>query len=328
MKCRDARELLNSYFDNGLEPSNDKVLMEHIKNCPECSKELLFLMEYKKTLKGIKPVRAPQNFMAELRFKLEKEEAGGLKRTLDSALETLRNFTFPREAAGVIAVAVLIFFLYSPMFRGVKEMKTYREDQPVVTEPPELIVEEKKAKPLSAEKKDDNEMRSIPSVKKSVEFGTSKKRAIEEAVKEDLAMDSISGSSGASGENSLDDNDEAAASGIEEPKEDRVEKAESEKRLRMKSTTRRRSESSLDPLSDITEMKDFSSPGNIIKEYSTEILDSREEENYTIFIIKIEEEKLDVLIERLKERYVIDSSAKVKSGTTLTVKLVLTEKTD
>ncbi|HOP62817.1 MAG TPA: zf-HC2 domain-containing protein [Spirochaetota bacterium] len=330
MKCRDAKELLNSYFDNGLDPAKDPVLMEHIRNCPECRKELLFLAEYGKTIKEIKPVKAPQNFMAELHEKLEAKKRGRFNRDFSNALEAWRNFTFPREAAGIIAVAVLIFFLYSPMFRGGKEMKTYREDQPVITSPPELIIKEKKLRPLLEEKASEDERESVPSVKESIKTETrAKKSAGRKRASENLIMDNISRSSGDSGEDlSLDD--EASASIKEEAddlnKSDLQVKSESEKHSGMKSDSLKSSEGKFKYRRALKDREESYSPGGLISEYSLEVLDKKEEGDSILFTIKIEEDRLEPLKDRLKDRYIIKSAITGKSGATLTVELILTEK--
>ena len=157
MKCKDARELINSYIDNGLDPEKDSLLMEHISQCSRCSEELRFLMEYKKAVKEIKPVKAPAGFMTELNRRLELEKSGVLRRLFNVTLDVWRDLTFPLEAAGVIAVALLIFFLYTPLFHGTRKMSTFNEEQ-VATETKsgsmnEQIIEKRKLLPPAAEKK-------------------------------------------------------------------------------------------------------------------------------------------------------------------------------
>ena len=55
MKCRDAKEMLHSYFDNKTEPMNDKLLAEHINSCSQCREEYHFLIKYRDLLKTVKP---------------------------------------------------------------------------------------------------------------------------------------------------------------------------------------------------------------------------------------------------------------------------------
>ncbi len=117
MKCRDASEMINSYFDNKTDPMKDRVLAEHIKSCDKCRAELDFLNKYETILKSVKPVVPPDNFLRELHRKIELDAAENPVRKFIGALRTFsESIHFPLEAAGVLAVAVVIFFLYKPFY--------------------------------------------------------------------------------------------------------------------------------------------------------------------------------------------------------------------
>lgn len=125
MRCRDAKEMISSYLDNRTDPMNDPLLAEHINSCPECRAELEFLLKYRKVLSEIKPVPAPENFMQELHRRIELEKTGSpLKKILHNMKNALHSFPFPLEAAGVAAIAVMIFFLYKPFFSDKAPVKT------------------------------------------------------------------------------------------------------------------------------------------------------------------------------------------------------------
>jgi hypothetical protein len=126
MKCRDAKEMLNSYFDNKIDPMEDKLLAEHIKSCPECRAELDFLIRYKKILKTVKPAPAPDNFLHELRRRINSEnKTGSITKVLNTIRGSIRIFNFPLEAAGVLALAMLVFFLYRPFYNETVPEKSY-----------------------------------------------------------------------------------------------------------------------------------------------------------------------------------------------------------
>jgi hypothetical protein len=117
MKCRDAREMINSYLDNKIDPAKDKILAEHIDSCPKCKAELEFLLKYRKIISEIKPVPPPENFIYELHRKIEMETAETpIKKILQAITYFLSSYRFPLEAAGVLAVAAVVFFLYRPFF--------------------------------------------------------------------------------------------------------------------------------------------------------------------------------------------------------------------
>jgi len=117
MKCRDAHEMMHSYFDNKTDPMKDKNLAEHINSCPKCRAELDFLINYRNILKNVKPVPPPDNFLSELHRRIESEKSENpVKRIIDALKVFLSNYNFHIEAAGVLAVAALVFFLYRPFF--------------------------------------------------------------------------------------------------------------------------------------------------------------------------------------------------------------------
>ncbi len=114
MKCRDARELVNAYIDNGIDPAVDTQLQEHLAQCDKCRAELQFLISWNSTVKGVKPVKAPAGFMAELRRRLEVERRHPLKRYIDKLNEFRNSIRFPVEAAALLVIGSILFTLYRP----------------------------------------------------------------------------------------------------------------------------------------------------------------------------------------------------------------------
>ena len=128
MKCRDAHEMINSYFDNNIDPMNDRHLADHIKSCPECRAELDFLNKYRDIIKTVKPVSPPDNFLSEIHRKIELDKAANPLKKIYDAVETfLSSFRFPLEAAGVLAIAAFVFFLYKPFFNNQKVQESTSE---------------------------------------------------------------------------------------------------------------------------------------------------------------------------------------------------------
>ena len=164
MKCRDTRELIHSYLDNKTDPRKDPVLAEHIRSCPECRAELEFLLKYRKILSEIKPVSAPDNFMQELHRKLELEKNGSpFKKVFHNIKDTLYSFRFPLEAAGVIAVAVMVFLLYKPFFSDKAPLKT----TDYAAHAPRKEIPGKKIKPeVESEVRKSAHRKSVPREKK------------------------------------------------------------------------------------------------------------------------------------------------------------------
>lgn len=141
MKCKDAREMLEAYIDNGIDPLEDKVLAEHIESCDECRRELEAYTLYSDALKSVKPVKAPENFAAELNRRIERELEGSsvFKRGWDF-IRAIPEMRFSIEAAGVAALVVIMLIVYKP-FTVVE--KNYSELE-ISVAPPEVKLEEVK----------------------------------------------------------------------------------------------------------------------------------------------------------------------------------------
>jgi hypothetical protein len=133
--------MLNSYFDNKIDPMNDRLLADHIKSCPECTTQLNFLIEYRDNLKTVKPLPAPDNFLSELHKRIDSEtKSGGFTKVFDTVKYIIGNFNFPLEAAGVLTIAMIVFFLYRPFFNETlhKKNSEFTIESPVEESPAKI----------------------------------------------------------------------------------------------------------------------------------------------------------------------------------------------
>jgi hypothetical protein len=310
MKCRDARELINSYIDNGLDPEKDKFLMQHIEKCSRCGEELRFLIAYRKTVKKIKPVKAPAGFVTELNKRLALEKKSVLRNYFDKALDVWQHFTFPIEAVGVIAVALLIFFLYTPLFHGVKKSANYNEEQ-VITGTKSLdeqIKERRKLLP-PAEKKKKSERLQLSSEKDVTKADKTDERVSADEEETPAAIDdSVSGMSRRSAEDSIYEKDtHRAAAGI--LKSESVKRDESPGEMKKAVSAKEMSRSS-----SIT-------PEKIIAEFNGKIINK----NAGRYTVKVSEEKLQSLVKKLRKNYSSTYKITGRSGGMLTVEFTITE---
>lgn len=312
MKCRDARELLNSYFDNGLDPEQDKPLMEHVDKCHKCSEELRFLAEYRKTVAGIRPVKAPDNFMSELQKRLEAEESGTIRKFFHDAVSAWKNFTFPLEAAGVIAVALLIFFLYTPLFHGVKRMATYNEEQSVTEPKADQAAERRKLLPQMPGKKERRDTGAIEGdlkVSDEDRVITKTEGASEEERPAGSADDSLSVMDKESSDDSFyDTGKDKAAAGVF--RSESAEKNEAPREMRKKAV----SADEISRPSSITPERLISESGGIIVKKSNG--------KYTV---KIRKDKLPLLAEKLRRNFSATYKIAERDGSTLTVEFRIRE---
>jgi len=313
MKCRDARELINSYIDNGLDPEKDKFLMEHVKKCSRCSEELRFLIVYRKTVKKIKPVKAPIGFMSELNKRIELEQNSLFRNYFNKTLDAWHHFTFPVEAVGVIAVALLIFFLYTPLFHDTKKISSFNEEQ-IFTETKsksmdEQIKEKRRLLPPAAEKKKRMKRLSVSSEKDitGAEETTDDIIFREQEKAPAVLEDSAPGKNRQKTGKALYDFDSDKAAGAISTESFKKEEA-AENRRKSGSANEIRRPSSVTPEIIITE-----SEGTIIIKSSGR------------YIVKIEEDKLSALADKLKKNYSATYKITGRSGSTLTVEFLISE---
>ncbi len=117
MNCNDVKDNLSLYIDDELNEDEKKLMDEHLKNCPECSREL---EEYKKLIQMLNELpdeEPPAGYCKRLHEKLmnakltEKEESEIAKIT--DAPKKIGNSRFKWvKYAGLAASLVLILLVY------------------------------------------------------------------------------------------------------------------------------------------------------------------------------------------------------------------------
>ena len=80
MECEKYRELISLYIDGELNESEEKELLEHIKNCPLCEKELKELTAISEMLKSAEEEELPENFHNEVMAKIRTRQAKPAKK--------------------------------------------------------------------------------------------------------------------------------------------------------------------------------------------------------------------------------------------------------
>lgn len=315
MKCKDAREMMHSYFDNKIDPMKDRLLAEHIKSCPKCRDELDFLIKYRVLLKGVKPVPPPDNFLAEIhrRLQLEKSE-NPLKRLFDTLKVFLSNYNFHIEAAGVLAVAALVFFLYRPFFNEQIPEKT---SEYAVETPQTGTSVKKETLKRSVEMDESHVLKDMPSVSKEISPGA-------ESIKDSRAeFESTDDNTAAAGKSDYD----SSGTGIMK----KSRSAESEKSI-MKSEekayvaesinteTHAGREESAKPVPDTDIEK-------ILREFNASILSrdlSRKDGLY--YKVRVNSDKRNSLAKAIKKKYIMEEKIINKKKTYLEIELFLKNK--
>ncbi len=99
MQCQQVQELLSTYLDGMLMPSELEKVKEHLQKCRECNSELDFLNYVVKLVHQLPAVEPPKSFRADLMEKIIKE-----KNKVDNTGVHRRKFSFWRWPA-ITAVA-------------------------------------------------------------------------------------------------------------------------------------------------------------------------------------------------------------------------------
>lgn len=124
MNCKDYKILLADYNDKVLDPSLHNEVKSHIAACPSCSEDLLFLKNYKKTIRTLRPRKAPKNFFGQVQERLE--HPGRFEKILHTLFHPL-NLKLPLEAAGLLAAGFLIIFLLKPQLEVERKIISFDE---------------------------------------------------------------------------------------------------------------------------------------------------------------------------------------------------------
>ncbi len=108
MQCSSAKELLSSYLDKQLDKQSSMQLEEHLAGCEACRREINVLTMLVSELKGLEPVKAPQDFLDQLHARLEPRP---LLDTIFKKLFFPLRIKIPLELATAAAIAVLVIGL-------------------------------------------------------------------------------------------------------------------------------------------------------------------------------------------------------------------------
>ncbi len=305
MKCRDAHEMLNSYFDNRIDPMKDTLLAEHINSCPECRAELDFLIKYRSIIKTVKPVPAPDNFLSEIHRKIKSEtRENSFIKIFNNFRYSISTFSFPLEAAGVLALAMVVFFLYRPFFNErVPEMSS----ESAIQSPREESTSMKKIeKTESAEKavQLDKFSSDYEIMKEKADLVPGKDKTGETSPVLNITDDNISPKT----ENSYSSSNKNEMKKSRSMEHEKVSSMDEEKSLASeRDYTGDDSKGSIESQKD-TPAADVSFPDNLFIKYNVSVIRKDLSDRQTFYRIKVDPEKCNLLIKDLR----LNSDVEVK----------------
>lgn len=146
MNCSDIKKLFSGYIDGDLDEQENSLVLEHLKICNACSKELKLLEETVSLLKIRKPVEPPADFVAQVRNKIEA------RRWWKEAIKVIfypLHIKIPAEAIATVVIVCVLYYVYQQP-SPVKPGRELIEKVPPAVEQP-ILQEKKEARPLEIE---------------------------------------------------------------------------------------------------------------------------------------------------------------------------------
>jgi hypothetical protein len=139
-KCEDIKNSLPLYLDNSLSGGDKKAVEEHLKACPQCTKELTLLSKAQTLVNNLDTVDPPpwfkQKIMARVREEAEK------KSPVQKLFYPLR-IKLPVQIFATICIAVLAVYIYRSGEERAKEIVPSYAPAPVIETQKSQMPEEK-----------------------------------------------------------------------------------------------------------------------------------------------------------------------------------------
>jgi hypothetical protein len=147
MKCGDIEKLLPDYLSGDIEPGPRRSVEEHLQHCQTCAEKLREYRAYAAAMSSTPAVKAPSDFMEKLNARLERRT----RRSIADMLFRPFHLKVGLEAAGLAAMALVVFFFWRP----------FEHPRMALTPIDETALHEAET-PRSPEKKDSPAMKEAP----------------------------------------------------------------------------------------------------------------------------------------------------------------------
>lgn len=131
MDCREVKRIMQLYIDDEIDRDMKNAFRLHIESCENCRIEFDKLLAYKSEMGSLKRINAPVSFLDEIHERIEKPP---LMKRLTERLFLPVKIKLPLEAAGVLAIVLIVFFLYSPMESLKRKIQPVSEDRDITAE--------------------------------------------------------------------------------------------------------------------------------------------------------------------------------------------------
>jgi len=108
MECEKVRERFSSLLEGDLNPSEEKVLKEHLASCLGCQKDFETFKKTMNWLHSVDEVEAPEGFLTEIYQKKEDRKRMGSRQ---GWVHRLSRMNLPAQAVAMVAIVFVVLYI-------------------------------------------------------------------------------------------------------------------------------------------------------------------------------------------------------------------------
>lgn len=108
MECEKVRERFSSLLEGDLNPSEEKVLKEHLASCSGCQKDFETFKKTMNWLHSVDEVEAPEGFLTEIYQKKEDRKRMGSRQ---GWVHRLSRMNLPAQAVAMVAIVFVVLYI-------------------------------------------------------------------------------------------------------------------------------------------------------------------------------------------------------------------------
>ena len=108
MECEKIRERFSSLLEGDLDPSEEKVVKEHLASCPGCQKDFETFKKTMNWLHSVDEAEAPEGFLTEIYQKMEDRKRKGYGQAW---VRRLMRLKLPAQAVAMVAIVFAVLYI-------------------------------------------------------------------------------------------------------------------------------------------------------------------------------------------------------------------------
>jgi hypothetical protein len=108
MECERIRKKFSFLLEGELDPSEEKIVREHLASCCECQRDFEAFKKTINWLHSVEEVEAPQGFLTEIYQKMEDRKGVGYRKEW---VHRLMRLKLPAQAVGMVAIVFAVLYI-------------------------------------------------------------------------------------------------------------------------------------------------------------------------------------------------------------------------